>query len=280
MDTEILSGKKLAAELRDEVAESVKKLQANGINPTLAVVVATEDESTDFYVRHISKAADKTGVKVNIVRLGSTSTYDEIASEITKLSGDPEIHGIILQTPLPEGVDVENLRSLIATEKDIDGANPLSAGRLLSGMDAFVPTTAMAVMEILKYYDMAVAGTHAVIIGRSLVVGKPLAQLMLAKDATVTLCHSKTRNLSEITRQADILVVAIGKPLMVGAEYIKQGAVVIDVGTNATEDGLVGDVDSQSIQDKAGAFSPVPGGVGPVTTALLLKQTIQAASVL
>ena len=210
--------------------------------------------------------------------MNPNSTYDEIASEITKLSENTEVHGIILQTPLPDNVNVENLRSLIPTYKDVDGANPLSAGRLVSGMDAFAPTTALAVMEILNRYDLPIEGTHAVIIGRSLVVGKPLAHLLLAKNATVTLCHSKTRNLSEITRQADILVVAIGQPQMVGAEFVKKGAVVIDVGTNATQDGLVGDVDAQSIQDIAGALSPVPGGVGPVTTALLLRQTVAAAT--
>lgn len=279
MSTETLGGKGLAAELRAQVTSNVKKLQSDGINPTLAVVVATEDKTTDFYVRHISSAAEKTGVRVDLVKLSSSTNYDEIAAELTRLANDVSTHGIILQTPLPAGADVENLRSLIPPEKDVDGANPLSAGRLVCGMKAFAPTTAVAVMEILKRYDLPVAGTHAVIIGRSLVVGKPLAHLLLAKDATVTVCHSKTRDLNEITKQADILVVAIGRPLMVDAEYVKQGAVVIDVGTNVVEDGsLVGDVDSQAIQDIAGAFSPVPGGVGPVTTALLLQQTITAAA--
>lgn len=277
--TEILSGKKLAAEIRDEVAEAVQNLQANGVNPTLAVVVATAEESTEFYVRHITKAADSTGVRVDVIRLDSDASQAQIASEITRLANDKSVHGIILQTPLPDGVNVENLRSLIPVGKDIDGANPLSAGRLVCGMQTFAPTTAVAVMEMLKRYDLPVAGTHAVIIGRSLVVGKPLAQLLLAHDATVTVCHSKTRNLNEITLQADILVVAIGRPHMVGADYVKQGAIVLDVGTNVLEDGsLVGDVDSQAIQDTAGAFSPVPGGVGPVTTALLLRQTAVAAS--
>ncbi len=279
--TEILSGKKLAAEIRDEVAEAVQNLQASGINPTLAVVVATEEESTEFYVRHITKAAGSTGVRVDVIRLDADASHDQIASEITRLASDKSVHGIILQTPLPDEVNVENLRSLIPVEKDIDGANPLSAGRLVCGMEAFAPTTAVAVMEILKRYDLPVAGTHAVIIGRSLVVGKPLASLLLAKDATVTVCHSKTRNLNEVSRQADILVVAIGRSHMIGADYVKRGAIVIDVGTNVVEDGsLAGDVDSQAIQDTAGAFSPVPGGVGPVTTALLLKQTVQAAQTL
>lgn len=278
--TEILSGKKLAGELRDETAAAVEKLQTKDVSPALAVVVATDDETTDFYVRHISSAANKTGITANVMRLGSDASQEELAAELTRLAQDKAVHGIILQTPVPKGADVEALRSLIPPEKDIDGANPLSAGRLMSGMEAFAPTTAVAVMEILKYYELPIAGTHAVVIGRSLVVGKPLAHLLLAKDATVTICHSKTRDLAEVTKRADILVVAIGRSQMINADYVKRGAVVIDVGTNVLEDGsLVGDVDPMSMQDKAGAYSPVPGGVGPVTTALLLKQAVQAASV-
>ncbi len=278
MSAEVLSGKILASEIRQSVAKDAEALVANGTTPTLAVVVATDDETTDYYVRHISSAGEKTGIKVEIVRLESDANYDSVANELNRLAQDKSVHGIILQTPLPSGVDANKLRALIPPEKDVDGANPLSAGRLVSGVEAFAPTTAVAVMEILKRYDLPIAGTHAVIIGRSMIVGKPLAQLLLAKDATVTICHSKTRNLANITNQADILVVAIGKPQMITGEYVKRGAVVIDVGTNTLDDGsLVGDVDSQSIQNKAGAFSPVPGGVGPVTTALLLKQTTTAA---
>ncbi len=276
MDTEILSGKKLAAEICDEVAQEVKTLESRGIQPTLAVVVATEDGGTDFYVRHITKAAEATGVQVNIVRLSPNAAANEISDALNQLAQDPLTHGIILQTPLPAGVNADELRSLIPPEKDVDGANPLSAGRLFSQLEAFAPSTARAVMEILKRYDIPVTGTHAVIIGRSRVVGKPLAHLLLDADATVTICHSKTRDLSDIARRADILVVAIGQAHMVNANYVKPGAVVIDVGTNATDDGLVGDVDQMSIQDVAGAFSPVPGGVGPVTTAILLKQTVEA----
>lgn len=276
MDTEILSGKKLAAELRDEVAQEVKNLEGRGVQPTLAIVVATEDGGTDFYVRHITKAAEATGVRVTIVRLSSNATTHELSDALKQLAQDQATHGIILQTPLPAGVNADELRSLIPPEKDVDGANPLSAGRLLSQVAAFAPSTARAVMEILKRYDIPVTGTHAVIIGRSRVVGKPLAHLLLDADATVTICHSKTRNLATIAQTADILVVAVGQPRLVNADYVKPGAVVIDVGTNATDDGLVGDVDQMSIQDIAGAFSPVPGGVGPVTTAILLKQTIEA----
>ncbi|HSX24078.1 MAG TPA: bifunctional 5,10-methylenetetrahydrofolate dehydrogenase/5,10-methenyltetrahydrofolate cyclohydrolase [Candidatus Saccharimonadales bacterium] len=279
--TEVLSGKELAREIKDEVADSVKQLQASGTDPSLSVVVATADETTDFYVRHITKAALAAGIKADVVRLSTTAMEDELAATLTKLAGDKSVHGIILQTPLPTGVDVERLRSLIPPEKDVDGANPLSAGRLLCGMEAFAPTTALAVMAILDYHDIPVSGTHAVIVGRSLVVGKPLAHLLLAADATVTVCHSKTRELAQVTRKADILVVAIGKAQFITADYIKPDGIVIDVGTNVHDDGsLVGDVDSQSVHEVAGALSPVPGGVGPVTTALLLKQTVEAAKTL
>jgi methylenetetrahydrofolate dehydrogenase (NADP+)/methenyltetrahydrofolate cyclohydrolase len=277
--TEVLDGKKLAQEIKDEVAGAVKKLQAGGINPSLSIVVATDDETTDFYVRHITKAALVAGIHTDTVRLNNSASEEEIAKTLDALAQDPTVHGIILQTPLPDGVDVESLRALIPAEKDVDGANQLSAGRLMSGMQAFAPTTALAVMAILQYHAIPISGTHAVIIGRSLVVGKPLAHLLLAADATVTVCHSKTRGLAAITAQADILVVAIGKQQFVGKDYVKPGGVVIDVGTNVHHDGtLVGDVDSQAVHGIVGALSPVPGGVGPVTTALLLKQTIQAAT--
>lgn len=276
--TEILSGSQLAAEILEETRDAVNQFELSGIIPTLAVVVATDDEGTDFYVRHISKAAKKTGVQVNVMRLAFDAAETEIASTLTKLADDPQTHGIILQTPLPVGVNADSLRSLIPLSKDVDGANPLSSGRLLSGMTAFAPSTAAAVMAILRRYDIPVKGTHTVIVGRSRVVGKPLAHLMLDADATVTICHSKTRDLARITATADILVVAIGQPHFINAEHVKPRAIVIDVGTNATDDGLVGDVDSASVHDIAGAFSPVPGGIGPITTALLLKQTIQAVS--
>ncbi len=278
MSVEVLSGKSLAFEIRESILKSSKYLKSKGIITTLAVVVATDDDSTDYYVRHIVSAGEKTDVKVDVVRLKSDASDEEISNEIKRLAVDSSVHGIILQTPLPPGSDANALRGLIPPDKDVDGANPLSAGRVVSGIEAFSPTTAVAVMEILNRYDVPVAGTHTVIIGRSMIVGKPLAQLLLSKDATVTICHSKTRNLSAITSQADILIVAIGKPKMITAEFVKKGSIVIDVGTNASEDGsLVGDVDSLSVQYKAGALSPVPGGVGPVTTALLLQQTILSA---
>lgn len=274
MPAKLLSGKQLAAEIRVEVKAEVKKLSAAGVVPTLAIVVATEDGGTDFYVRHIVKAAEETGINCKLVRLKPTASEAAIEAELQNLGINPKVHGIILQTPLPKGVNADNLRSLIPPAKDIDGANPLSAGKLFSQMPTFAPSTAVAVMEILKRHDIPVSGAHSVIIGRSRVVGKPLAHLLLDSDATVTICHSKTRNLSAIAKTADILVAAVGQPHIVNDTYIKPGAVVIDVGTTAGKDGLVGDVDHESIQRVAGAYTPVPGGVGPVTTAVLLRQTV------
>lgn len=276
--TEVLEGKTLAQQIKNQVTETAEKLKAGGAQPKLAVVVATDDGGTDYYVRHIAKAAGSTGLLADIIQLGNDATQEQLASKLTELAADESVHGIILQTPLPNGVDADPLRELIPPAKDIDGANPLSAGRLISGQQAFAPSTAQAVMELLKHHGIGVAGRHVTVIGRSLVVGKPLAHLLLTADATVTICHSKTSDLPSIAKQADILVVAIGRAEMIGANYIKPGAVVIDVGTNATEEGkLVGDVNAAVVENIAGSLSPVPGGIGPVTTALLLQHTTMAA---
>lgn len=276
---EILSGKKLASEIRNEVAAEVTNLTEQGITPCLSIVVATEDETANFYVSHIERTANKVGVKASTVRLGVKASTTELARELNRLADDPTVHGIILQTPLPEGANADELRAIIPPKKDVDGANPLSMGRIVSGLPAFAPTTAVAVMDILRRYEIPISGTRTVIIGRSLVVGKPLAHLMLDANATVTICHSKTRDLPAVAREADILVVAIGQPEMIGADYVKPHSIVIDVGTNVLQDGtLVGDVDALSVQKVAGAYTPVPGGVGPVTTAILLKQTVTAAA--
>lgn len=279
MSAKILSGRDLAAQVRNEAKKDAHTLKAKGINPAIAIVVATADESAHYYVRHIVKAAKTVDIEAGVTELSPAASEAEIAEVLNRLAVDKTVHGIILQTPLPAGVNADSLRILIPPHKDVDGANPISAGRLLSGLEAFAPSTAAAVMHMLKHYKIPLRGTPTVIVGRSLVVGKPLMQLLLAADATVTVCHSKTRDLASVTRQADILVVAIGRPAFIGAEHVKPGSVVIDVGTNVTNDGtLVGDVDSHAIESAAGAVSPVPGGVGPVTTALLLKQTVAAAA--
>ena len=277
--TEDLSGKELAAGIRAEVAAVAAELAAAGTPPRLAVVVATADESSAWYVRSIARAAEKTGIACSVVDLGETATPDRIRAELAELSEDPAVHGIILQTPLPADAVFEDLAASIDPAKDVDGANPLSLGRLAAGLPAFAPATAEAVVALLDHHGIPLAGAHAVVVGRSNVVGKPAALLLLQRDATVTVCHRHTKELAEVTRSADVLVAAVGRPNLITAEFVAEDAVVIDVGTNPTPDGgLVGDVDADSVTGRAAGLTPVPGGVGPVTTALLLQHTVASAS--
>jgi methylenetetrahydrofolate dehydrogenase (NADP+) / methenyltetrahydrofolate cyclohydrolase len=277
--TEDLSGKELAAGIRAEVAAAAAELAAAGTPPRLAVVVATADESSAWYVRSIARAAEKTGIACSVIDLGETATPDRIRAELAALSGDPAVHGIILQTPLPADAVFEDLAASIDPAKDVDGANPLSLGRLAAGLPAFAPATAEAVLALLDHHGIPLAGAHAVVVGRSNVVGKPAALLLLQRDATVTVCHRHTKELAEVTRSADVLVAAVGRPNLITAEFVAEDAVVVDVGTNPTPDGgLVGDVDADSVTGRAAGLTPVPGGVGPVTTALLLQHTVASAS--
>ncbi|MDX8147100.1 bifunctional 5,10-methylenetetrahydrofolate dehydrogenase/5,10-methenyltetrahydrofolate cyclohydrolase [Lentzea sp. BCCO 10_0061] len=277
MTAQTLSGKELAASIREDVTLRVAELTASGRPVRLAVVTATEDESSAWYVRAIAKAAAKVGITCDIADLGSKADRQKISDTLVALSADPAVHGIILQTPLPEGLTLEELGSAIAPEKDVDGANPLSLGRLAAGLPAFAPATAEAVVTILEHYDVPVSGRHAVVVGRSTVVGKPAAHLLLDRHATVTVCHSRTADLAAVTSQGEILVAAVGRAGLITADHLKDGAVVIDVGTNPTPDGgLVGDVDAAAAE-RASAMTPVPGGVGPVTTALLLRHTAEVA---
>jgi methylenetetrahydrofolate dehydrogenase (NADP+)/methenyltetrahydrofolate cyclohydrolase len=276
--TQDLSGKELAAGMRAEVAAAAAELAAAGTPPRLAVVVATADESSAWYVRSIARAAEKTGIACSVVDLGETATTDRIRAELAALSGDPAVHGIVLQTPLPADAVFEDLAASIDPAKDVDGANPLSLGRLAAGLPAFAPATAAAVLALLDHHGIPLSGAHAVVVGRSTVVGKPAALLLLQRDATVTVCHSRTKDLAAVSRSADVLVAAVGRSELITAEHVGQDAVVIDVGTNPTPDGgLVGDVDAGSVTGRAAGLSPVPGGVGPVTTALLLRHTVASA---
>lgn len=274
-----LTGKELAAGIRAEVAAAAAELAAAGTPPRLAVVVATADESSAWYVRSIARAAEKTGIACSVADLGETATPDRIRAELAALSDDPAVHGIILQTPLPADAVFEDLAASIDPAKDVDGANPLSLGRLAAGLPAFAPATAEAVVALLDHHGIPLAGAHAVVVGRSNVVGKPAALLLLQRDATVTVCHRHTKELAEVTRSADVLVAAVGRPNLITAEFVAEDAVVVDVGTNPTPDGgLVGDVDADSVTGRAAGLTPVPGGVGPVTTALLLQHTVASAS--
>lgn len=277
--TAVLSGVGRAKEIRAEVTTTASALAEAGVPPRLAVVVATDDESTAWYVRSIANAASKTGIRCDVVDLGAAATPAQIRSELASLSADSSVHGIMLQTPLPSGATVEELAASIAPEKDVDGANPVSLGRLSAGLPAFVPATAAAVLELLDHHEIPLSGRRAVVVGRSNVVGKPAAQLLLRRDATVTVCHRHTRDLAAHTHPAEILVVAVGQVGLIGAEHVSRGAVVIDVGTNPTADGgLVGDVDETAVTGLVAGLTPVPGGVGPVTTALLLRHTVESAS--
>ena len=277
--TQLLEGKKSAAAIRDEAAAMVQRLRAAGVVPSLALVLATADESAAWYTRAIARAGDKVGIDVRVERLADDASAATVRAALQRLSADDTVHGIILQMPLPPGVDGVELATAIAPEKDVDGANPVSLGRLTAGLPAFAPATAAAVLRILDDHGVELAGRRAVVVGRSLVVGKPAAMLLLARDATVTVCHSRTRDLAARTSEAEVVVAAVGRPRMLGAAHVAPGAVVVDVGTTPEENGnLVGDVDAEAVMGRAGALTPVPGGVGPVTTALLLHNTVTAAA--
>ena len=275
----ILRGDVLAKEIRSAVADRAAALREEAIVPTLALVLATDDGGALWYASSIRKAAEKEAIDCRTTDLGADASTEAIADTLATLAGDDAVHGIILQTPLPAGASADALAELIPPEKDVDGMNPLSAGRLSVGQPSFAPATAEAVLRLLTEHEIELAGTEVAMVGRSAVVGKPAVQLLLRENATVTVCHSKTRDLAAVTARADVVVVAIGRARFLTGEFVKPGATVIDVGTNADPDGsLVGDVDAESVSAVAGALTPVPGGVGPVTTALLLQHTVQAAS--
>jgi methylenetetrahydrofolate dehydrogenase (NADP+)/methenyltetrahydrofolate cyclohydrolase len=275
----IIDGRAIAAAISERTAASAAFLRERGITPTLAVVVATDDEGAAWYLRSIGRIAARVGIDCQVHRLPWPGGQAEIAERLAELSHHPAVHGIICQTPLPDGADLAIVGSGITVSKDVDGANPQSLGMIAAGVaGAFPPATAAAVLEILASEHVPVEGRRAAVVGRSTVVGKPAALLLLAEHATVTICHSRTRNLAEVCREADILVVAAGRPAMIGAGHVAQGAVVIDVGINPTDGGgIVGDVDTDAVATVASAVTPVPGGVGPVTTAQLMQHTIRAA---
>ncbi|GAA5181646.1 bifunctional 5,10-methylenetetrahydrofolate dehydrogenase/5,10-methenyltetrahydrofolate cyclohydrolase [Rugosimonospora acidiphila] len=275
----LIDGKKIAEELRGELTGRIAALGEAGVVPGLVIVVATEDEGSAWYVRSLVRAAGKLGIQARTVELPTDADAATIRDALARAGADPEVHGVMCQTPLPAGLRLEDVGSAIPPEVDVDGANPVSLGLLASGSaDAFPPATAAAVLKILKHEDTPLAGRRAVVIGRSNVVGKPAALMLLAEHATVTVCHSRTADLPAVAKEADVLVAAVGRAQMVTADYVKPGAVVIDVGTNATPDGgLVGDVDTAAVAEVAGAITPVPGGVGPVTTMLLMSHVVTVA---
>jgi len=275
-----IDGRAIAARLRAQAAEMASALRERGVQPLLAVADPTAgDEGAAWYMRSISRAAEQTGIGCQIHPVDPAGGREAVTSLLTRLSGDPAVHGVICQAPLPTGLTAAAAGACIAVAKDVDGANPASLGQLASGLDgAFAPATAAAVIEILRAEGVPLEGRRAVVVGRSTVVGKPVALLLLAENATVTVCHSRTAGLAAVCREADVLVAAAGRPGLIGAAHVAPGAVVIDVGITATPGGVMaGDVDEAAITPAAAALTPVPGGVGPVTTAQLLRQTAVAA---
>ena len=274
----ILDGKAVSLKVKESVKVRADELKKFGVEPTLSVVLVGEDKASQTYVRAKEKACNAYGIKSVAHRLSENTTQNELLALINVLNLDDSIHGILVQLPLPKHIDTNVVLAAIDPRKDVDGFHAVNVGKLVSGLDGFVPCTPLGVMEILKEYGIDVAGLNAVVIVRSNIVGKPMANLLLNASATVTVTHSKTKNLKEICKNADLIVAAIGKPFFLKADMVKDGAVVVDVGINRLDDGrLVGDVDFDEVAPKCSYITPVPGGVGPMTIAMLLNNTILAA---
>lgn len=274
----VINGKELAAKIRAELKVKVDDLKKQGIEPKLAVIMVGNDSASAVYVRNKSKACDEIGIAFEEFLLKEETTREELLGLIEELNNRKDVHGILLQSPIPKHLDIREAFNAIDYRKDVDGFHPINVGKLAIGEDSFVSCTPSGVMKMLEENNIEIQGKHAVVIGRSNIVGKPLAQLLLNANATVTTCHSKTQNISEITKQADILVAALGKAKFVTADMVKDGAVVIDVGINRNEEGkLVGDVDFENVEPKASYITPVPGGVGPMTIAMLMTNVVKAA---
>ena len=274
----IIDGKALAKEKRAEIAKQVEALKEKGVTPGLAVVLVGEDPASQIYVRNKHKACEEVGIYSRKITLPEETTEEELLKIIDELNNDPEIDGILVQLPLPKHIDPDKVILSISPDKDVDGFHPVNAGRLLTGQDGFSPCTPLAVMELIKSAGVDVSGKEAVVVGRSNIVGKPVSMLLLRENATVTICHSKTKDLADVCRRADILVAAVGRPEMITSEYVKEGAVVIDVGINRVgEKKVVGDVAFDEVKDKVAQITPVPGGVGPMTITMLLYNTLLSA---
>jgi len=276
--SKIIDGKHVASVVREKVKNEVVELVAKtGIRPNLTVIIVGENPASQSYVRSKKKFATEVGFDSDTIELPAAVTQDELLQVIVGLNNNEQVNGILVQLPLPRHIDEQRVIKTIAVEKDVDGFHPEQVGGLSIGLETLEPCTPAGVIKLLKYYDIDVAGKNAVVIGRSNIVGKPIASMLLRLDATVTITHSRTVNLADVTRSADILVVAIGRAHFLTADMVKEGAVVIDVGINRTEDGkLVGDVDYEAVAPKASYITPVPGGVGPMTIAMLLKNTLEA----
>jgi len=278
MAATIIDGRESAARVRAEVAREVEVLVSEtGRRPGLATILVGDDPASEIYVRNKRKASSEVGIADFHRHLPADAEQEEVAALIEECNHNPEVSGILLQLPVPQGLDGPVLTGIIAPDKDVDGLTPISAGRLAQNLPGLRPCTPAGILELLDSHGVALEGADAVVIGRSNLVGRPMAVLLVHRNATVTVCHSRTRDLPGVCSRADVLVAAIGRPRLIGPQYVKRGAVVIDVGINRTEEGLVGDVDFEPVADRASLLTPVPGGVGPMTPAMLLRNTVLAA---
>lgn len=274
----ILNGKEVAKKTRENLKSKVEELKKKNIFPKLAVIMVGDDGASKIYVRNKSKACEELGIEFEEFLLDENITQQQLLQLINELNERKDVHGILLQSPVPKHLDINEAFRTISPEKDVDGFNPVNVGKLVLGQDTFISCTPFGVMKLLEEYNIETEGKNAVVIGRSNIVGKPMLQCLLNKHATVTICHSKTENLKEITKKADILVAAIGKAKFVTKDMVKPGAVVIDVGINRNEQGKVcGDVDFNEVEGIASYITPVPGGVGPMTVAMLMENIVKAA---
>ena len=274
---EILDGKAISQKIKEGLKKEVEELKQNGVIPKLAVIMVGEDSSSKIYVRNKSIACDQIGIEYEEYLLNENTTMKELLELIYKLNKDDSINGILLQSPIPRGLDINEAFKAIDPKKDVDGFNPVNVGKLCLGQDSFVSCTPFGIIKLLEEYGINIEGKDAVVVGRSNIVGKPMMQCLLNKNATVTICHSKTIKLERATKKADILVVAVGKPKFITSEMVKEGAIVVDVGINRGEDGKIcGDVDFEEVSKIASYITPVPGGVGPMTIAMLMHNIVKA----
>lgn len=277
---QIIDGKELARSIRGEVKKEVDNLREKNVIPKLAVIMVGDNSASKVYVKNKSKACQECGVEFEEILLDANTSMETLLSIIDKLNERTDINGILLQSPIPKDLNIQEAFEKISYKKDVDGFNPVNVGKLMIGEDTFISCTPYGIIKMLEAYNIEIEGKHAVIIGRSNIVGKPLAQCLLRNNATVTICHSKTRDISQITKTADILISAVGRVNMVTSEMVKEGAVVIDVGMNRNDDGkLVGDVDFEKVKEKASYITPVPGGVGPMTIAMLMNNVVKATKI-
>lgn len=275
----IINGKEVASKIRNDLKEKVTELKKNGKILKFAVIMVGDNSASKIYIKNKSKACEEVGIDCEEYILDSNIQMEELLDLINTLNKRKDIHGILLQSPIPKHLDIDEAFRTIAPSKDVDGFNPVNVGKLCLGQDCFIACTPSGVMKLLEEYNIDIEGKNAVVIGRSNIVGKPMLQCLLNKNATVTICHSKTKNLLDITKNADIIVAAVGKEKFLTGDMIKEGAVVIDVGINRLEDGTIcGDVDFESAKEKASYITPVPGGVGPMTVAMLMSNIVKASA--